>query len=208
MTFVRYSRALWAEAQAKVAKAAKVELEQDVVAANGLLNPAKVQNDSTRISQTLAKLSPTKSAETRNSSRISHFSRPRARQSDASDRSTPVGQWQGGVDKLLTMSRPNVYPADEWTTMLDDAVQFIKRWAEQADRLGWKSWEVWGVSSSAPRYRFDGMGLIPLLRGQKITALTVEAAVIETHTSNRLRFYRRPLDPLRGSERVLIWELA
>ncbi|NJO34417.1 MAG: hypothetical protein HC869_16110, partial [Rhodospirillales bacterium] len=175
--------------------------------ASSLLNPAKVDGPAAKISQSLAKLSPERSAENVGSSRFSRFSRSGGKEDIAPSGSSLVELWKSGVDALLSMPRPKTYPANEWTTLLDDAVRFVKHWADQADRLGWKSWEIWGVSRSAPRYRFDGMGLVVMLHGQKIAALTAEAAVVETRTSNLLRFYRRPSDPLAGSERILIWEL-
>lgn len=208
MTFARYSRTLWSNEPAKVAKPAKVIRNQDVAVANPRLNPAKVSDQTSNLSQALAKLPPRKTAENLDFSHFSHFSRLAGAEDTDSGRSTLVSAWKDGVERLLRMPRPETYPARAWLPLIDDADQFMKRWATQAVRLGWQSWEVWGVHKEAPWWRIGGMGLVPSLQGRKIVALLADAAVVETGTGNRLRHYRRPSDPLPSVERALIWELA
>ncbi|MGI9508664.1 MAG: hypothetical protein ACR2QJ_04860 [Geminicoccaceae bacterium] len=106
------------------------------------------------------------------------------------------------------MPRPESYPERAWTSLIDDAGRFLTKWSDQAASLGWENWEVWGVHRLAPWRRIGAMGLVPSLNGQKIVALSSEAAVIETGTGNRLSHYRRPADPLKIVERALIWELV
>ena len=208
MTFLRYSRDLWADAPAKAAKAAKAERPQDVATDKARLKLAKVHDADTNFSPTLAKLSPAESAENLNFSRFSRFSRPRRQDSNSPTPPALVTEWRVGVEMLLSMSQPRAYPSGEWAFLLDDADRFMKRWAVQAYGLGWQSWEIWGVSRVAPRFRFDAMGLVLVLKGARIAAITADAAVIEMRTSNLLRFYRRASDPLNVSERALIWELV
>lgn len=113
-----------------------------------------------------------------------------------------------GLLSRVSMSPPRTYPEHAWSSLIDDADHFLKLWADQAERLDWQSWEVWGVYRQAPWHRIGAMGLVPSLHGQRIVALLEEAAVVETRTSNRLRYYRRPKDPLKPIERALIWELT
>jgi hypothetical protein len=51
------------------------------------------------------------------------------------------------------------------------------------------------------------MGLILLLRGDLIAALTDSEAVIRTHTGAHQTYRRKPADPLHPAERCLVWEL-
>jgi hypothetical protein len=51
------------------------------------------------------------------------------------------------------------------------------------------------------------MGLVVLLQGDEIAALTATEAVIRTATGTRQRYCRKLRDPLHPSERALIWEL-
>ena len=207
MTFARYSRALWAEAPARMAKPAKALQEQKVAVAKPQLDPAKVGHHPFRISKALAGLLPAGLAEPFDSSRFSHNSRAPAHERHDLDTSTLVSRWRQGVDRLLVMENPRAYPEHAWMSLIDDAERFLKCWAVQAARLGWRSWEVWGVQMDAPWHRIGALGLVPSLHGQKIVAMSSENAVIETSTGNRLRYYRRPADPLTSAERALIWEL-
>ncbi len=51
------------------------------------------------------------------------------------------------------------------------------------------------------------MGLVLLLQGHEIAALTATEAVIRTPTGARQTHRRRPVDPLNPTERSLVWEL-
>jgi hypothetical protein len=52
------------------------------------------------------------------------------------------------------------------------------------------------------------MGLVLLLRGHEIAALTATEAVIRTRTGAHQTYRRKPADPLHPSERRLVWELT
>ena len=51
------------------------------------------------------------------------------------------------------------------------------------------------------------MGLVLLLRGKELAALTATQAVIRVQTA-RQTYYRQPRDPLHPAERCLVWELS
>ena len=51
------------------------------------------------------------------------------------------------------------------------------------------------------------MGLVLLLRGRELAALTATEAVIRTRTGARQTYRRKPCDPLHPAERCLVWEL-
>jgi hypothetical protein len=52
------------------------------------------------------------------------------------------------------------------------------------------------------------MGLVPLLHGRELAALTEAEAVIRTRTGTHQTYRRKPCDPLHPAERCLVWELA
>ena len=51
------------------------------------------------------------------------------------------------------------------------------------------------------------MGLVLLLRGRELAAVTAAEAVIRTRTGARQTYARKLRDPLHPSERCLVWEL-
>ena len=52
------------------------------------------------------------------------------------------------------------------------------------------------------------MGLVLLLRGDEIAALTVSEAVIRAATGACQTYRRKRSDPLHSAERCLAWELT
>ena len=89
-----------------------------------------------------------------------------------------------------------------------DAKGFLGGWAAQAHRLGWPGWELFGCHRRAPWGRIQGMGLVLLLRGDQIAALTATEAAIRTQTGAHQTYRRKPSDPLHPGERCLGWELS
>jgi hypothetical protein len=74
--------------------------------------------------------------------------------------------------------------------MLSDAESFLGRWGDTAHQLGWTALDLFGVHPIAPAARFDIMGLLPLLHGGAVIALTEDAAAIR-RPSNAILTYRR-----------------
>jgi hypothetical protein len=75
--------------------------------------------------------------------------------------------------------------------MIADAESFLTTWAAAADRLGWTTLDLFGVHPVAPASRFDVMGLIPMLRGDTVSALTEQFAAIQC-VSGAGQSFRRP----------------
>jgi TubC N-terminal docking domain len=123
---------------------------------------------------------------------------------------TPVelASWAAGVARLATMSPPRTYPPRAWQQLIVDAEKFLDRWAAQAAALGWPAWELFGCHRRAPWGRIQGMGLVLLLRGDELAALTTTEAVIRTPTGACQTYRRKPSDPLHPTERCLVWELG
>ena len=58
-----------------------------------------------------------------------------------------------------------------------------------------------------PWHRIQGLGLVPLLQGNTIIALTSTEAAVRTRSGAMQAFRRKQADPLYPAERCLIWEL-
>jgi hypothetical protein len=117
-------------------------------------------------------------------------------------------QWTSGVARLANIAPPRTYPAHVWQQLVGDAERFIEEWAPQAAALGWPAWELFGCHRRASWARIDGMGLVLLLHGDPLAALTATEAVIRRASGARQTWRRKQRDPLTEAERCLVWELA
>jgi hypothetical protein len=122
--------------------------------------------------------------------------------------SVELASWVAGVARLATMAPPRTYPAHAWQQLIVDVERFLDDWAQQAAALGWPGWELFGCHKRAPWGRIQGMGLVVLLRGDEIAALTATEAAIRTRTGAHQTYRRKLSDPLHPAERCLVWELA
>ena len=118
-----------------------------------------------------------------------------------------VAAWVAGVNQLSAMPPPRSYPEHAWRQLTVDGERFLDGWAAQAHRLGWPGWELFGCCRHAPWGRIQAMGLVLLLRGRELAAVTAAEAVIRTRTGARQTYARKLRDPLHPSERCLVWEL-
>ena len=111
-------------------------------------------------------------------------------------------EWAEGYARLLRLPCPTGITPERWKQIIDDGGHFIDRWAATAAQIGWTTCEVFGISPKAPDHRLDMSGLVPLLTGQKVLALTAEAATIDAGRQTSLRIFPRIDD---GA--VPIWEM-
>jgi hypothetical protein len=93
---------------------------------------------------------------------------------------------------------PAYIGAADWHRAIEDGRRFITRWGEQAEVLGWISADLFGlhtppekpVSSYRRLSRYDETGLIWLLRGRPVIALTKTAATILAPAGAKLSYQR------------------
>jgi hypothetical protein len=93
---------------------------------------------------------------------------------------------------------PDYVPEDRWHQAIVDAAMFISEWGAQAEAFGWTERELFGLhpvpERPAANYsrvsRLDGSGLIWLLHGRPVIALTENEATILAASSASL-MYRR-----------------
>ena len=96
-------------------------------------------------------------------------------------------------------------PVERWRQCVEDGKRFLGRWGTQAEALGWKSADLFGLAPLPerphPSYRrlsrYDCTGLIWLLQGRPVVALTEVTAAIENPTGN-ITTYRRFNKPALG----------
>ncbi len=114
-------------------------------------------------------------------------------------------EWVQGVADLMVMPPHPAWKDGDWHILQEDALRFLQKWPGQARRLGWEALDLFGVHPTAPTARFDCMGLVPLLKGRPMLALTDDSAAIKAASSGTLTFRRRAAPPV---EWCLVWELA
>jgi hypothetical protein len=85
-------------------------------------------------------------------------------------------EWQAISDKLKGAPRVDGFGDARWQALVDDTEAFLARWGEAAHVLGWTAIDLFGVHPAAPAVRFDVMGLLPLLGGASVVALTRDEA--------------------------------
>ena len=111
---------------------------------------------------------------------------------------------------MLQEHCPDHVERDRWQQAVQDGRRFLAKWGAQAAALGWTPRDLFGLQKSPdqphPSYRrlsrYDETGLIWLLQGRPVVALTDATAAIENPTG-AITVYRRydkpPLGPVGDS---------
>jgi hypothetical protein len=108
-----------------------------------------------------------------------------------------------GLARLDAGSPPCDVPMTRWAHFIDDCRRFLDDgWANCAERLGWTALDLFGCDNTKPLVRISRAGLLWLLNGRKLCALTADAATIVTASGGYLSFRRC----LREPGGVLAWE--
>ena len=113
-------------------------------------------------------------------------------------------EWLRGLATLDPNRPPADFGAIWWRDLIRDAERFLSVWGQQAADLAWGTLDLFGVHRLAPAARYSCMGLLLLVRGGRVVAITAGSAVIERQSGARLTYTRQP--PV--AECVAIWELA
>ena len=111
----------------------------------------------------------------------------------------------GRVLTALEAGCPDLVPVDRWQLAVEDGRRFLARWGEQAEALGWTARDLFGLQQRPenphPSYsrlsRYDEAGLVWLLRGREVIALTEATAAIQALTGAPT-IYRRDNKPALG----------
>jgi hypothetical protein len=109
----------------------------------------------------------------------------------------PLGTYSQAL-AALRAERPAYVDAAEWQQASDDGHRFVTQWGKQAEVLGWAPADLFGLhippEKPAPNYRrlsrYDQTGLIWLLHGRPVIALTETAATILAPSGANLTYGR------------------
>jgi hypothetical protein len=102
------------------------------------------------------------------------------------------------VFRVLESRCPAHVEQADWQQAVEDGRRFLAAWKDQAAALGWTDRDLFGLQPVPPqpslRYRrlsrYDETGLIWLLRGASVVALTDSTAAV-ANTSGAITTYRR-----------------
>jgi hypothetical protein len=90
--------------------------------------------------------------------------------------------------RALEQRRPDKVGVARWEQAVADARAFLATWGEQATALGWTAEDLFRLDPVAPQARYDAMGLLWSLQGQRVVALTDCSASIETPSGSKLTY--------------------
>jgi hypothetical protein len=113
--------------------------------------------------------------------------------------------WAEGFARLDPNRPPGDVPAKRWLRFVDDVGTFLDSpFCAVAAALGWGPYDLFGCDRDRPFARIDQAGLLWLLGGDKLIALTENTATIKTRTGARQTYRRKTVE----FGRVLAWELV
>jgi hypothetical protein len=118
------------------------------------------------------------------------------------DAGIPVA-WVEGYAHLQTMPRPGDMPQPRWEQIINDAGLFLDRWAGEALALGWTGLHLFGVHPAKPYRAIYYAGLVSLLNGRPVIAITANTATIDCGQGIHQTYSRCPPKP----GQVTLWEL-
>ena len=114
--------------------------------------------------------------------------------------------WAEALARLDPAKPPRDVPLARWQRFIEDCESFRRLgWANRAEALGWGPLDLFGCDRERPFASTDRLGLLWILQGRKLVALTADSAKIDTLTGVLQTYPRRPIDSDRV---VLAWELA
>jgi hypothetical protein len=109
----------------------------------------------------------------------------------------------------LQVKPPAHVPEDRWRQCVEDGRTFLHQWGRQAESLGWRSADLFGLhtppANPHPCYRrlsrYDQTGLLWVLQGRDVIALTEATATIRNPATGSLTIYRRFSNPALAERR-------
>lgn len=106
--------------------------------------------------------------------------------------------------RLQLMKPPRGVSIEWWYRTIDGGGRFLDAWGTEAVRLGYTAMDIFGVGRDAPEARHDLKGLVALLDGAEVIALTADKATIRNPAGRVLSIYRSPA----AVGQVALWELS
>jgi hypothetical protein len=113
--------------------------------------------------------------------------------------------WAEGFARLHPDRPAGDVPLRRWQAFIDDVGRFLDSpFCAVASALGWTAYDVFGCDRDRPFAQIDQEGLLWLLNGDRLIALSENTATVERRTGARQIFRRQPL---AVGDAVLAWEL-
>jgi hypothetical protein len=113
--------------------------------------------------------------------------------------------WAEGFARLSVDQPPGNVSPTRWQRYVDDVGLFLDgSFCAIAAALGWGPFELFGCDRDRTFFRIDQAGLLWLLNGSEVVALSGNTATILTPTGARQTWRRIPSQP----GRILTWELV
>jgi hypothetical protein len=118
----------------------------------------------------------------------------------------PQAQRYRKVFAHLQLRAPTMVPVGRWQRAVEDGKLFLAKWGDRAESLEWSSTDLFGLheiqDKPHPSYqrlsRYDATGLIWLLEGRPVVALTADTASIRNPKIGNVTAYRRFNKPALG----------
>jgi hypothetical protein len=112
----------------------------------------------------------------------------------------------GRTYTALEQRCPDHVPVMRWRQCVEDGSKFLAVWGNQAQALGWTSPDLFGLHTPPdkphPSYsrlsRYDATGLVWLLQGCPVVALTADSASIRNPDTGSITVYRKHNKPALG----------
>jgi hypothetical protein len=112
--------------------------------------------------------------------------------------------WAQGYARLDPARPPENVPVRHWGQFVEDVGRFLESdFAPVAAVLGWRALDLFGADRDRPFTRIDQAGLLWLLNGDRIVALSENTATVKTRTGAPQTWRRKE----NQSNRALAWEL-
>jgi hypothetical protein len=113
--------------------------------------------------------------------------------------------WAEALARLDPDKPPHDVPLARWQQFIDDCGRFLDQgWVNRAEAFGWGPLELFGCDRERPLAR-DQMGLLWIVRGGKLVALTAHTVTIDTLTGSLQTYSRRPV---KADRVILPWDLS
>jgi hypothetical protein len=105
----------------------------------------------------------------------------------------------GRTLRTLESRCPAHVEVEAWKQAVDDARRFVAQWGDKAERFGWTARDLFGLAPPPDKPgatyhrlgRCDLTGLVWLLHGRPVVALTERSAAIRGSSGATLTYYRR-----------------
>ena len=130
---------------------------------------------------------------------------------EADDERAAIIEYDGGAFRVWAEALARLDPARppcdvspmRWLRFIDDCGRFLDEgWAARAEALGWGPLDLFGCNRDKPFARISQAGLLWLLEGRNLSALTADTAAVTTPSGGHVSFYRRQLE----TGGILAWE--